>query len=200
MVGLLTRFAGAVAAALGFVQAYALPFGWNCGPAASWWEPLRRLFSRLAGVVVDDRAGPRAIVAGEYAGSVEAELAAVERFLWDEGFIRNPLSRVKTRDNRTENGSWVYRNRPLARQQLHLMLFATVGGVDVYAHSEPSSVNPLVAASHFDGREQNVSAGVARAREVFATGLFELDARDATVTPTAAPWDAQPAPDENERS
>ncbi|WP_248897947.1 hypothetical protein [Haloplanus halobius] len=176
-----------VAASFGLLHAYGLPFDWNCGPSARWWESVRRRLSRIAGRF-DDRAGPRPVTDAEFAGSTDRSLAAFERRLWRTGFVRNPLSRLKTRGGRPEAGSWAYRDSPLARRQLHLMLFARDdGGVDVYAHEEPSSVNPALAATHFAGRGQSVAAGVERAR-----ARFSLDAGDAAVDPVDGPWDAQP--------
>ncbi|MFB6087551.1 MAG: hypothetical protein ABEJ85_03430 [Haloarculaceae archaeon] len=194
LVGALTGL-GALA---GLLVTYALPIRRNVGPEGRWWEALRRRFSRRLGAVLDERAGPRPIAPGEYAGRLDRSLADAETLLWAEGFVRNPLSRLKTRDGDAELGSWAYRESPLARRQVHVMLFPVEGGdtnggddrsdtdaVAVYAHEEASSVNPFVGAAHFDGAGQDVAAGVARARE-----RLPLDASDATADPPHGPWDA----------
>lgn len=173
-------------ATLGFLQTYALPFHWNRGPAGRWWERVRRSASRLAGTLLDDRAGPRPITEGEFAGVFECPLPVVEAQLWAAGFVRNPLSRLKTRDGEPEVGSWVYRERPLARRQLHLMLFRGRNGtVDVYAHDELSSVNPFVGPAHLDGTRQNVRVGVQRARD-----RLPLVYDEAASTAPDGPWDS----------
>lgn len=181
------RIGASLGATLGFLQAYALPIRWNIGPEARYWERVRRLVSRLAGLV-DERAGPRPVSGGEYAGRVDASLDALETGLWDAGFIRNPFSRLKIRDGEPEDGSWVYRDSPLARRQLHLMLFERHdGAVDVYAHEEPSSVHPLAGWHHFDGLDQDVAAGVARARDILS-----VDSSAATIDPLHGRWDEHP--------
>jgi len=183
VVAVLARF-GAV---VGLCQAYALPVRWNRGPESRWWERLRRRASALLGTVVDERAGPRPITPGEYAGRFDRSLAAAERFLYAEGFVRNPLSRLKTRGGQAERGSWVYRESPLARRQLHVMLFPDGAGVDVYAHEELSSVNPLASADHLNGTTQNVATGVERARD-----RLPLETTGAPVDPPEGPWDSRP--------
>lgn len=170
-------------ATVGLLQTYALPVRWNRGPEGRWWEPLRRAVSRLLGALLDERAGPRPITSGEFAGTLHASRRDAERLLFRWGFVRSPFARLKTRDGTPEIGSWAYRDSPLARRQLHVMLFDGEDGIDVYAHEEPSSVNPLVGADHFDGRGQQVAAGVELARE-----RLPLDASDATTEPPAGAW------------
>ncbi|MEF8782465.1 MAG: hypothetical protein V5A39_00980 [Haloarculaceae archaeon] len=163
-------------AGLGFVQTYGVPVRRNRGPEGRWWEPLRRSVSRLLGTTLDERAGPRPITEGEYAGTLRMPLDEAETLLWQWGFLRCPLARLKIRDGDPEVGSWAYRDRPLARRQLHVMLFEAADGVDVYAHEEPSSVHPFVGAEHFDGVTQNVARGVELARE-----RLPLDSSSATI-------------------
>ncbi|MXR52437.1 hypothetical protein GRX03_12580 [Halovenus sp. WSH3] len=175
----------AFGAAVGFVVSYALPVRWTRGPEARWWESLRRVSSRSFGLV-DENGGPRPITDGEYAGTLDYSLAETERLLYGEGFIRNPMARLKTLDGRPEDGSWVYRESPLAPRQLHLMLFENGDGTtDVYAHAELSSVNPLCGPAHFRGDGQSVSAGVERARE-----WLPLDTSAVTTTPPEGSWDS----------
>jgi len=180
----LLAFAGAT---IGFVHAYGLPFDWNRGVGGGWWEPIRRHGSRLAGALFDGRAGPRPVTDGELAGTLPMSLDDAEALLRAEGFLRNPFSRLKTRGGRSEVGSWVYRDSPLARRQLHLMLFDGDGGVDVYAHEEPSNVHPFLGATHFRGGQQRVAAGVALARD-----RLPLDDGDGTVDPIDGPWHEHP--------
>jgi hypothetical protein len=182
-------------ASLAFLQTYTLPFAWNVGPGGRFWERLRRFASRLLGRVFDERTGPRPATAGEYAGRVDASLDRLEAGLWEAGFVRNSFARLKVREGEVEVGSWVYREAPLARRQLHLMLFRRDdGGVDVYAHEEASNVNPLVGWDHFDADRQDVAAGVERAR-----AALPLDTSEATVEPVAGAWTAQPDVDRAQR-
>lgn len=170
-------------AALGFVVSYSVPIRRNRGPEGRWWERLRQIGSRLFGFVNED-GGPRSITDGEYAGSLDCDITAAERLLYSKGFIRNPMARLKTRDGQPEDGSWVYRESPLAPRQLHLMLFENDDGTtDVYAHEELSSVHPLCGPAHFRGDGQSVRAGVERARE-----WFSLDTSTATATPPKGSW------------
>jgi len=172
-------------ALLGLWQTYAVPLRVNRGPEGRWWEDLRRLVAGTA-ARIDVRAGPRPITPGEYAGVFPAPLSETEARLYADGFFRNPTARLKTRDGEPEDGSWVYRETPLAPRQLHLMLFERSDGhTDVYAHEELSSVNPLCAMAHFTGDGQSVAAGVVRARE-----LFDLDTADAPAAPPDGPWNA----------
>jgi hypothetical protein len=171
-------------AAVGFAVSYVPPLRWTMGPRSRWWEPLRRSLSSLTGLLVDRRAGPREIAGGEYAGTLAVSPVAAERLLWTVGFRRNPLARLKTRDGRPERSSWVYRESPLADRQLHLMLFPGPDGtVDIYAHEEPSSVNPAVGTDHFDGTRQSVARGVERARE-----RLPLEQRRETPDAPDGPW------------
>jgi len=181
LVGVLAR----VGAAVGLLQTYGLPVRWNQGPESRWWEPVRRAVSRLLGVVLDERAGPRPITEGEFAGTLSMSLAEAEELLYTWGFVRSPFARLKTRDGEAERGSWVYRDRPLARRQVHVMLFASPEGVDVYAHEEPSSVNPRVGSEHFDGDGQRVARGVAVTRE-----RLPLDTSGAPESPPEGAWDS----------
>jgi len=75
------------------------------GPSSS-----RRYVARI-----DEQAGPREVVHAEYAGALEASLSETEQWLWDMGFVRNPIARLKTRAGEPEAGSWVYRVSPLSR-------------------------------------------------------------------------------------
>lgn len=186
------RVIATFSAAIGFLIQYAPPFRWTLGPRSRWWEGLRQLLSRHLGAVFDERLGPRPITAHEYAGSMELSLAETERLLGNRGFRRNPFARLKTRHGEPEVGSWVYRSSPLARRQLHLMLFpGNESGVDVYAHTELSSVNPLVAADHVTGSAQQIATGVEQARE-----RLPLEQTKTTPEPPDGPWSAVDRPAE----
>jgi hypothetical protein len=133
---------------------------------------------------IDEGAGPRPVVHAEFAGALDRNLPETEQWLHDMGFVRNPIARLKTRDGTPEAGSWVYRESPLARRQLHFMLFESDdGGIAVYAHEELSSVHPLYGPGHFRGEGQSVGAGVERARE-----LLPLDTEGALDDPPDEPW------------
>jgi hypothetical protein len=171
-------------AALGFVLTYAVPSRYNRGPEGRWWERLRRVSSRIFGRF-DEDGGPRPITDGEFAGTLDCGLDTAEELLYDEGFVRNPMSRLKTRDGNPEDGSWVYRESPLAPTQFHVMLFETAEGTDVYAHAELSSVNPLCGPAHIRGDGQSVRVGVERAR-----AWFDLDTTAAATPPPEGSWDS----------
>ncbi|WP_302081412.1 hypothetical protein [Salinibaculum rarum] len=182
VLGTVTR----LGALVGLLQTYAVPVRWNQGPESRWWEPVRRVASRLLGAALDERAGPRPITGGEFAGTLHRSHDEAERLLWTWGFVRSPFARLKTRDGQAELGSWVYRDSPLARRQVHVMLFPAPSGVDVYAHEEPSSVHPLVGAEHFDGQEQHIAKGVRVVRE-----RLPLDTSNAPEEPPAGAWDSR---------
>jgi hypothetical protein len=178
----LRAFVFGLGATLGFIQAYGVPVGLNRGPAGTWWEPLRRWASVWLGEQFDEQSGPRPITTGEYAGSLDRSIGETEALLWERGFIRNPFARLKTRNGTPEAGSWVYRERPLAPRQHHVMLFpAEGGGTDVYAHAELSSVHPCLATDHVESDGQSLAAGVEHARAV-----LRLDTTDPT--PPDGPW------------
>jgi len=181
----LSRWLLMTGATAGFLQTYALPTRWNRGPDGRWWEPVRRTLSGFLGRF-DGNAGPRPITEAEFAGSLDRSLRETEKRLWEMGFVRNPLARPKTRSGATVDGSWVYRESPLAPRQLHLMLFESDGGTDVYAHAELSSVNPLCAPGHVRGQSQSVGAGVRRTRE-----WLPLDTSEAPENPPDVPWDGE---------
>lgn len=181
---LLSRLVLAAGAALGFVVSYAVPTRYNRGPEGRWWERLRRVASRVFGLF-DEDGGPRPITDGEFAGTLHCNIDTAERRLYEDGFIRNPMARLKTRDGTPEDGSWVFRDSPLSPVQLHLMLFETDGATDVYAHAELSSVHPLCGPAHLRGEGQSVRVGVECARE-----RFDLDTSAATVDPPVGSWDS----------
>lgn len=180
-------------AALGFVATYAVPTRFNHGPEGRWWETVRRGLSRVFHRV-DERMGPRPITEAEYAGTLDMPVVLADEFLWERGFVRNPLSRLKTLDSRPEAGSWVYRERALSTRQIHLMLFETDSArTHVYAHEEASSVNPRVGTDHVDGETQNIATGVEWARR-----NLPLEVRKETPAPPQGPWSDAPLSESDE--
>lgn len=146
----------------------------NNGPLAEYWPRLRA----EALPILDDLArwlglgyaayelSPR-----EYAGTLDLQPEAAERLLYQHGFRRNPFAAYKTLpDGRTEVGSWAFRPSLLARRQVHVMLFDRDGpGTDVYAHTEYSAINPLVAYAHYIGRGYSPAKGQARVHDLLPT-------------------------------
>lgn len=104
----------------------------------------------------------------EYAGHVSGDVEDAEQMLWDAGLRRNPVAALKTlADGRGEKGSWVYRDSPFSRKQVHVMLFeANGGGVDMYAHEEYSSINPFVMRRHYLGVGYSPAEGKKRLVEL----------------------------------
>jgi len=153
------------AATIGYILHYKPPFRWLIRYFGGSAERLRKSASRRIGSIVG-KAAPREIQDDEYAGTIDTSQDEVGALLKQRGFIRNLLSRLKTRDCDPEVGSWVYREEPRAEYQLHVMLFpGEADTVDVYAHHEYSSVNPDVAYKHFSGLERDDEAGAEMARE-----------------------------------
>jgi hypothetical protein len=134
------------------------------GPKSRIWESVRHGFSRKLSRI-DERFGPREITEEEYVKEVEKNPEEVEEELRQQGFTRNPLSRLKTLEGEVEYGSWVKRKSPLDRRQLHVMLFETREGTEVYAHEEYSSMHPFYAYEHFNGVDQRREEGSDEAEE-----------------------------------
>ncbi|UIP00327.1 hypothetical protein Hbl1158_02860 [Halobaculum sp. CBA1158] len=142
------------------------------GPAADWWETLRRLVLPLLDRVARERLPgdhfaayelrPREIV-----GVIDASPEETERLLWDAGFRRMPLAALKRLpDGRVEIGSWAWRESPLAKRQIHVMLFAAGEGQTlVAAHEEASALNPWAAWDHYRGVGLSAQGGERAVRE-----------------------------------
>ncbi|MBV0924870.1 hypothetical protein KTS45_11740 [Halomicroarcula limicola] len=74
-----------------------------------------------------------------YVGTVERSIETLESALTDGGFTWDPVSMYhRSPTGSTADGSWVYRDSPLADRQLHVVLFSQSynGWTDVYAHEE----------------------------------------------------------------
>lgn len=81
-------------------------------------------------------------------------------------FYRPPDANPRRETVRYEDGSMVYRESKsdllpdvFAFRQVHVYWFDEGEYVDVYAHEEYNSLNPLVAWLHYIGRDENVEKG-----------------------------------------
>ena len=173
--------------AFGALYAYLRSPAWVFGPQARFWNPLRRalvpVLDRIADQHLDDRTGGAISYAqyeldnSEYVGRVEASVGEFERALYDSGFKRLPLAALKTLPGgRIERGSWARREGLLAERQTHVMLFespAGESGIDVYAHAEPSAINPTTAWKHYRGVGYSPSEGVDELRAWLDESAFK---------------------------
>ena len=169
------------------LYAYLRSPAWVFGPQARFWNPLRRVLvpvlDRIADGHLDERTDGAISYAqyeldnSEYVGRVEASIGEFERALYAEEFDRMPLAALKTlSDGRVERGSWARRDGLLAERQTHVMLFDTPtgeSGVDVYAHEEPSAINPATAWKHYRGQGYSPSEGVETMRAFLDESAFE---------------------------
>ena len=148
------------------------------GPESDWWEEARQTTVPVIHDIVDGFGGYASypMEDDEYAGTMPMHPEEAERRLASEGFIRNPIAALKTRegaDGETEMevGSWVYREKKTARRQLHVMLFRnpTDGEThtDLYAHEEYSSLNPRVAYEHYTAEDYDPETGIERVTTIF---------------------------------
>jgi hypothetical protein len=150
-------------------------------PRAEYWDTFRYralpiISPILGGILHIDRE----IREQEFAGVLSMTSDEAEKVLWRNGFHRNPLAAVKTRNGAPEVGSWALREHPDARRQLHIMLFDSQRqkvGVDVYAHEEFSCLNPDVAVRHYRGVDQKPKLGVKQATEMLPVEMPEKDIR-----------------------
>ena len=169
------------------LYAYLRSPAWVFGPQARFWNPLRRVLVPVLDAVasrhLDDRTDGAISYAAyeldnsEHVGRVEASVGEFERALYDSGFTRLPLAALKSLDDgRIERGSWAKRESLLAPRQTHVMLFESPpgeSGIDVYAHGEPSAINPATAWKHYRGVEYSPSEGVETMREWLDASGFE---------------------------
>ncbi|MDQ2049426.1 hypothetical protein RBH26_02910 [Natronolimnohabitans sp. A-GB9] len=103
--------------------------------------------------------------AEEYALTTHCSEERLEEILEDLGFSRNPIASLKVRmDGNTSEGSWVWRESPLADHQLHIVLheLEDAAKVDVYAHWECSWIRHPY--KHYVARGYDAEAGVELAR------------------------------------
>lgn len=149
------------------------------GPAADWWETLRRV-----GLPLLDRVARRRLPGDHYAayelrereivGVIDRPPEAVEQLLWDAGARRMPLAALKSLpDGRVEVGSWAFRESLLARHQTHPILFpAGEGRTLVAAHREANALNPWTAWDHYRGVGLSAEAGERVVRERLDEGVW----------------------------
>ncbi|UIO98906.1 hypothetical protein Hbl1158_10205 [Halobaculum sp. CBA1158] len=150
------------------------------GPAADWWETLRRAVLPLL-----DRVARRRLPGDHFAayhlpereivGVIDAPPDRVEAMLFEAGFRRMPLAALKTLpDGRVEVGSWAWRDSPLAELQDHAILFAAAGGDQtlVAAHQEANALNPWTAWDHYRGVGLSAREGERAVRERLDEGVW----------------------------
>lgn len=112
--------------------------------------------------------------AAEFVGTFEWDSPTLAHKLEDAGYLQGVFSGLKLRDGDVEAGSMVYRESKsslipdaLAFYQVHVFWFENDDGtVDVYAHYEYSSLNPVVAWKHYRAIGQDPDEGVARVLRV----------------------------------
>ncbi|QFU81261.1 hypothetical protein [Natronorubrum aibiense] len=103
--------------------------------------------------------------AEEYVLTAHCSEARLETLLENRGFSRNPIASLKVRlDGNTAEGSWVWRESPLADHQLHVVLheLEAADKVDVYAHWECSWIRHPY--NHYVARGYDAETGVELAR------------------------------------
>ncbi|SEH15827.1 hypothetical protein SAMN04487967_2262 [Natronorubrum sediminis] len=103
--------------------------------------------------------------AEEYALTTRCSEEHLEDVLEKLGFSRNPIASLKVRmDGNTSEGSWVWRESPLADMQLHIVLHEIENAekVDVYAHWECSWIRHPY--KHYVARGYDAEKGVELAR------------------------------------
>lgn len=97
------------------------------------------------------------IRSSEYAGTAHCRIDDLEAHLSQAGFHWDPISLYHFTPLGTRaDGSWVYRDSPLADRQLHAVLFAqNEDRVDVYGHYEYSWIrHPIRHALQEDIRHE----------------------------------------------
>lgn len=146
------------------------------GPAADYWETLRRLllpplhayaerYGHFTAQVVNERS---------YVGRIDSPPDQVEHLLWQHGFQRMPLASFKSlSDGTPEAGSWAYRESLTASEQLHVMLFSTREGTAVYCHREANALSPFTALAHYRGVGYDPQAGANQLREKLPSGVWD---------------------------
>jgi hypothetical protein len=137
------------------------------GPPADFWELIRRYGLPLLGKRLPDRIYTTGnVTESQFVVRTDKSPEQVEEVLWANGYKRMPLAAFKSLpDGRKSVGSWAYRDGPLSDKQLHITLFEAENGTGVYAHLEPSAINPLTAYAHFASDEVDARAGVEAAQK-----------------------------------
>lgn len=114
----------------------------------------------------------------EFVTTLEKTSKEFSQFLERKGYLQGALSGLKYRPPNIdpnsssqvefEAGSMVFRESKsslvpdvLALRQIHVFWFENGdGSIDIYAHEEYSSLNPLVAWKHYRAKTQNAALGV----------------------------------------
>jgi len=112
----------------------------------------------------------------EFVGSYDMSSDELAEKLEENGYLQCVLSGLKKRGDPSEYevGSMAYRESAsslvpdaLAMKQTHIFWFENEDGtVDVYAHHEFSSLNPLVAWKHYRAVGQEYETGINEAKEI----------------------------------
>lgn len=114
-----------------------------------WIERIRRVFVPQLGVVAalfEDITGEKLYLQtsarrNQFVGRIRMDEEAFERVLDEYGFVRNPISTLKSRGHEIEEGSWRYLLDD--DEQIHLIFYdgsvepdANTGELFLYAHKE----------------------------------------------------------------
>jgi len=129
-----------------------------------YWNKFRRVVLGSFDQYVRDNSTfslVRSSSADQFVGTIDGTSQDAARLFEDAGYVQGVLSSLKVRGRpegkQFELGSMVYRESrsdlvpdSLAVYQNHVFWFDNGrGGMDVYAHHEYSSANPLVAWQHY---------------------------------------------------
>ena len=118
-------------------------------PADDWASEVREMAYKRAQGVLSPLIGiqfTREKGFADYICTVEADVDAVEKALWNAGYQRNMLSTWKYRlinnERQDITSAWVY-DPPDTETQHDVYLFDNGKTVDAYGHKEPSVRNPV---------------------------------------------------------
>jgi hypothetical protein len=129
----------------------------------------------------------------EFVGSVDKESGEFAQVMENAGYTQCILSGLKYRPPdvnpntssqvKFESGSMAFRESKsdilpdaLALRQVHVFWFDNGdGSVNVYAHEEYSSLNPIVAWRHYRGVTQDAELGKKRVRDVLQNAGVEVE-------------------------
>jgi hypothetical protein len=143
-----------------------------------YWNALRRTVLKSGDNYVRENTDfglTNSVSQAEFVGTYEMTSSELAHTLESEGYVQCVLSGLKYDDeDRLESGSMALREAKsdllpdaLALRQNHVFWFENEdGSVDVYAHYEYSSLNPLVSWKHYRAVGQDATRGVANARKV----------------------------------
>mgnify|MGYP007047127219 CR=1 FL=1 len=128
----------------------------------------------------------------EFVGSVKKESKEFAQVMEDDGYVQCILSGLKYRPPNVnpntsgqvtfESGSMAFRESKsdvlpdaLALRQVHVFWFDNRdGSVNVYAHEEYSSLNPLVAWRHYQAVTQDAELGKEEVRKVLQNADIKI--------------------------